>query len=203
MRLQLSPCAEQAGHPAWRRASDTHPCVRSPADRLATAPERAPTVSVPGARPCAARSATATTSNASHTASGTSWLTSMSTGARSTRRPAPPPVPSSSCSRSPSMALATRPAVGRSKCGSKHSTEFSRSLPGTRRASGVRTIRPRSWVMWVSSAAGRNDTSTSARGQSQPVEIASLANNTRMCVRSCTVSGPTCGIENPPISIAA
>ena len=72
------------------------------------------------------------------------------------------------------MVLATLAAVRRSKCGSTHSTEFSRSFPDTRRASGVRTIRPRSWVMWVSSLAGRKDTSTSARGQSQPVEIASL-----------------------------
>ena len=36
--------------------------------------------------------------------------------------------------------------------------------------------------MWVWSFAGRNDTSTSARGQSQPVEIASLATSTRTCV---------------------
>ena len=55
----------------------------------------------------------------------------------------------------------------------------------------------------IGSLAGRNDTNTSARGQSQPVEIASLANNTRMWVRSCTVSGPTCGTVNPPSSIGA
>ena len=78
--------------------------------------------------------------------------------------------------------LTTFPAVVRSKNGRMQSTEFSRSSPGTRRASGLRTIRPSSCVMWVWSFAGRNDTSTSARGQSQPVEIASFATSTRTSV---------------------
>ena len=43
--------------------------------------------------------------------------------------------------------------------------------------------------MWVWSFAGRNDTITSARGQSQPVEIASLATSTRTCVSSWTRCG--------------
>ncbi len=76
-----------------------------------------------------------------------------------------------------------------SKNGGRQSTEFNRSLPGIRRASGVRTIRPRSCVICVLSRAGRNETMTSARGQSQPVLMASFAIRTRTHVESCTRSG--------------
>ena len=50
---------------------------------------------------------------------------------------------------------------------------------------------------------GGDDTRTSARGQSQPDEIASFANSTRIWVRSCTVSGATCGTVSPPRSSGA
>ena len=47
--------------------------------------------------------------------------------------------------------------------------------------------------MWVRSTARRNDTITSARGQSQPVLMASLAMSTRTQVASCTRSGEMYG----------
>ena len=52
--------------------------------------------------------------------------------------------------------------------------------------------------MWVWSFAGRNDTSTSARGQSQPVEIASLATRTRTCGASCTRCGSIQSTSHAP-----
>ena len=99
-------------------------------------------------------------------------------------------VSSSSLEVAPFISISATPvAVLRSKNGSRQSTEFSNSLPGMRRASGVRIIRPSNWVMWVRSLAGRIETSTSARGQSQPVEIADFASSTRTCLASCTRCG--------------
>ena len=116
-------------------------------------------------------------------------------GSMRTRRPPPPSGKSSSA---PVRICTTVAAVFRSKNGRMHSTELSASLPGIRIASGVRTIRPRSWVMWVASFAGRNDMSTSARGQSHPVLIPSFAIRTRTLVSSCTRSGETYRTEYGP-----
>src|SRR4029450_8283050 len=52
--------------------------------------------------------------------------------------------------------------------------------------------------MWAWSLAGRNDTSTSARGQSQPVEMASLATRTRTCDSSCTRCGSIQSTSHAP-----
>src|SRR5260370_5996772 len=58
-------------------------------------------------------------------------------------------------------------------------------------ANGCLTIRPITWAMWVASLAGRSEYRTSARGQSQPVEIASLASTTRISVSVWMDSGGT------------
>ena len=108
------------------------------------------------------------------------------------------PVGSGTPSVWPVRNLTTLPAVVRSKNGRMQSTELSLSSPGTRRASGLRTMRPSSCVMWVWSLAGRNDTITSARGQSQPVEIASLATSTRTCSASWTRWGSIQSTSHAP-----
>ena len=82
--------------------------------------------------------------------------------------------------------------------GNRQSTAFSRSFPETRRASGVRTRRPNSWVMCVWLEAARNDIITLAIGQSLPVLIASLASKTRTQSDSCTRSGAMYGTVKPP-----
>ena len=87
----------------------------------------------------------------------------------------------------------TASTVCLSNFGSRQSTVFSRSSPGMRRASGLRTMRPNICAMYVWSFAGRKETITSARGQSQPVLIASLAMRTRTHVSFCTRCGSMYG----------
>src|ERR1019366_6576785 len=59
------------------------------------------------------------------------------------------------------------------------------------------------WAMWVASLAGRSEYRTSARGQSQPVEIASLASTTRMSVSVWMDSGYTQSIILDPSTIGS
>ncbi len=123
--------------------------------------------------------------NLSHTASGTAGSGVTVTGSISTRAI----LGVSSPALAPVSMATTSLTAWVLKNGRMQSTALSRSRPGIRRALGVRTRRPRSWVMWVLSVAGRNDTITSARGQSHPVEMASLATSTRHHVASWTRSG--------------
>ena len=87
-------------------------------------------------------------SHTSHTASGTLAFGRSSRPSSSTFCPMP-----GIDSMIPVRNFTTLPAVVRSKNGRMQSTELSRSSPGTRRASGLRTIRPSSCVMCVWSCA--------------------------------------------------
>ena len=71
------------------------------------------------------------------------------------------------------------------------------------RASGVRTIRPSICVIAVGSWKVRMDTRISARGQSQPVDTASLTMRMRTISRPATSSGAIFLISMEPTLMSA
>ena len=136
-----------------------------------------------GLAPFCGRVCEGSDSNTSHTSAEAAGLGFISTGLTRIR-------PLGGDVSSPlNKVLTTSLTVFVLNLGSRHSTEFKRSLPGIRLASGVRTIRPSNCVICVLSLAARKETITSARGQSQPVLMASLAISTRTQVDSCTRCG--------------
>ena len=136
-----------------------------------------------GLAPFCGRVCEGSASKASHTAAETAGLGFISTGLIKIR------PPGGDVSSPLNKVLTTSLTVLVLNLGNRHSTEFKRSLPGIRLASGARTMRPNNCVICVLSLAARKETITSARGQSQPVLMASLAISTRTQVDSCTRCG--------------